>query len=143
VAWREASTSRCSPTSGWPPRSTRAGKSPLPVAVKADGLGRFCQEIEAAVYFCCLEAMQNTVKYAGATQAAVALRAEHGSLCFTVSDDGAGFDAAHAPMRAGLRNMADRLAALDGHLEIRSAPGQGTTITGTLPAESAAIATER
>jgi signal transduction histidine kinase len=111
----------------------QAKKSALPVTIEADGLGRFPEDTEAAVYFCCLEALQNTAKYAGATQAAIALRAQRETLTFTVSDDGAGFDAEHTPLGAGLRNMADRLAALGGRLEVTSAPGQGTTIAGQLP----------
>ena len=111
----------------------QAKKSALPVTIQADGLGRFPEDTEAAVYFCCLEALQNTAKYAAATQAAIALRAQRETLTFTVSDDGAGFDAQHTPLGAGLRNMADRLAALGGRLEVTSAPGQGTTIAGYLP----------
>jgi signal transduction histidine kinase len=111
----------------------QAKKSALPVTIQADGLGRFPEDTEAAVYFCCLEALQNTAKYAGATQAAIDLRAQRETLTFTVSDDGAGFDAQHTPLGAGLRNMADRLAALGGRLEVTSAPGQGTTIAGQLP----------
>jgi len=52
---------------------------------------------------------------------------------FTVSDNGTGYDARHTPMGSGLRNMADRLAALGGRLDVRSAPGQGTAVTGHLP----------
>ncbi len=111
----------------------QASKSPVPVVIEAGRIGRFPQDTEAAVYFCCLEALQNTAKYAHATQARICLQAQDGSLRFTVSDDGAGYDARHTPMGSGLRNMADRLAALGGRLEIRSAPGQGTTITGQLP----------
>jgi len=111
----------------------QAKKSALPVTIQADGLGRFPEDTEAAVYFCCLEALQNTAKYAGATQAAIAVRAQRETLTFTVSDDGAGFDAQHTPLGAGLRNMADRLAALGGRLEVTSVPGQGTTIAGQLP----------
>ena len=111
----------------------QAGKSPLPVLVEADGIGRYPQDTEAAVYFCCLEALQNTAKYAHATQARICLQAANGTLSFTVSDDGTGYDARHTPMGSGLRNMADRLAALSGRLEVHSAPGQGTTITGHLP----------
>ena len=111
----------------------QAKKSALPVTIQADGLGRFPEDTEAPVYFCCLEALQNTAKYTGATQAAIALRAQRETLTFTVSDDGAGFDAQHTPLGAGLRNMADRLAALGGRLEVTSAPGQGTTIAGHLP----------
>ena len=115
---------------------SQAGKSPLPVTVEADGIGRFGQDTEAAVYFCCLEALQNTAKYARATQARVCLEAQNGSLHFTVSDDGTGYDARHIPMGSGLRNMADRLAALGGRLVVHSAPAHGTTIPGHLPTVS-------
>jgi signal transduction histidine kinase len=117
--------------------NAQAGKSPVPVTVDADGVGRFGQDTEAAVYFCCLEALQNTAKYAGASQARICLQAQDGTLRFTVSDDGTGYDARHTPMGSGLRNMADRLAALGGRLEVRSAPGQGTTISGRLPVPAA------
>ena len=72
--------------------SAQASKSRLPVTVEADGVGRFGQDTEAAVYFCCLEALQNTAKYAHATQARICLQAQNGTLWFTVSDDGAGYD---------------------------------------------------
>jgi signal transduction histidine kinase len=111
----------------------QAGKSSVPVTVEADGIGRFPQEAEAAVYFCCLEALQNIAKYARATQARICLQAQNGALCFTIADDGTGYDARRTPRGSGLRNMADRLAALGGGLEVRSAPGQGTTITARLP----------
>jgi signal transduction histidine kinase len=118
--------------------NAQAGKSALPVAIVADGIGRFGQDTEAAVYFCCLEALQNTAKYARASTARIAVQYQSSTLCFSVSDDGAGYDARHTPMGSGLRNMADRLAALGGRLEVRSAPGQGTTITGHLPSPFAA-----
>jgi signal transduction histidine kinase len=111
----------------------QADKSPVPVTVDADGIGRFGQDTEAAVYFCCLEALQNIAKYARASSARICLRAENGSLRFTVSDDGAGYDARHTPLGSGQRNMADRLAALGGRFEVWSAPSQGTTITAQLP----------
>jgi signal transduction histidine kinase len=111
----------------------QASKSTVPVTVEADGIGRFAQDTEAAVYFCCLEALQNTAKYAHATQIRICVQAQNGTLRFTVSDDGAGYDACRTPLGSGLRNMADRLAALSGRLEIQSAPGQGTAITGHLP----------
>jgi signal transduction histidine kinase len=113
--------------------SAQASKSPVPVTVEADGIGRFSQDTEAAVYFCCLEALQNIAKYAQATSARICLQAQNGTLRFTVSDDGAGYDARHTPLGSGQRNMADRLAALGGQLEVRSAPRQGTTITAELP----------
>ncbi len=117
--------------------NAQASKSPVPVTVEADGIGRFPQDTEAAVYFCCLEALQNIGKYAQATQARILLRAQNGNLSFTVSDDGAGYDARRTPLGSGQRNMADRLAALGGQLEVRSAPSQGTTITAQLPVPAA------
>jgi signal transduction histidine kinase len=113
--------------------NAQAARSAVPVTVDADGIGRFGQDTEAAVYFCCLEALQNIAKYAHATQARICVRARGGTLSFTVSDDGAGYDTRRTPMGAGQRNMADRLAALGGQLEVRSAPGRGTTITAQLP----------
>jgi len=113
--------------------NAQAGKSPLPVTVDADGVGRFGQDTEAAVYFCCLEALQNTAKYAHAAQASICLQKQDETLRFTISDDGTGYNTSRTPMGSGLRNMADRLAALGGRLEVRSAPGQGTTISGQLP----------
>ena len=113
--------------------TAQANKSPVPVTVDADRIGRFGQDTEAAVYFCCLEALQNTAKYAHATSARICLQAQNGTLRFTVSDDGIGYDARHTPLGSGQRNMADRLAALGGRLEVRSAPRQGTVITAELP----------
>jgi signal transduction histidine kinase len=120
--------------------NAQAAKSPVPVTVEADGIGRFGQDTEAAVYFCCLEALQNIAKYAHAFSARICLQAQNATLRFTVSDDGGGYDTSHTPMGSGLRNMADRLAALGGRLEVRSAPGQGTTLTAQLPVPSTALA---
>ena len=111
----------------------QADKSPIPVLVDADGIGRFGQDIEAAVYFCTLEALQNIAKYAAASEARISMAARDGSLHFTVSDNGAGYDTSCTPMGSGQRNMADRLAALEGTLEFRSVPGNGTTLTAHLP----------
>ncbi len=111
----------------------QAAKSPIPVVVDAAGIGRFGQDMEAAVYFCCLEALQNIAKYAAASQVEICVAARDGSLRFTVSDDGAGYDASRTPLGSGQRNMADRLAALGGRLEVRSLPGKGTTIAAHLP----------
>jgi len=119
--------------------SAQAAKFTFPVTVEADGIGRSSQDAEAAVYFCCLEALQNTSKYASATEAWVTLQAQNGSLRFITSDDGAGYDSRHTPMGSGLRNMADRLATLGGELDVRSAPGSGTTVTGRLPFPTVAV----
>jgi signal transduction histidine kinase len=112
----------------------QARKAALPVDVEAEELSRYPQDVEAAVYFCCLEALQNVAKYAGATEAIVRLHEEDGRLRFSVTDDGAGFDPASTPKGSGLQNMADRLEALGGRFEMRSAPGEGTTVLGEVPA---------
>jgi signal transduction histidine kinase len=117
----------------------QARRSPIPVTVEADGLGRYPQEAEAAVYFCALEALQNVAKYAGASRATVRLAGAAGPagpagvLEFSVADDGAGFDPGSSEYGTGLQGMADRLAALGGDILVRSQPGQGTTVTGQLP----------
>jgi signal transduction histidine kinase len=114
----------------------QARKSTVPVTVEADGLGRYPQEAEAAVYFCVLEALQNVGKYAGASRASIRLAGpggQSGALEFSVTDDGAGFDPEAAGYGTGLQGMADRMAALGGDLQVRSEPGQGTIVTGRLP----------
>jgi signal transduction histidine kinase len=114
----------------------QAGRSAIPVTVEANGLGRYPQDAEAAVYFCALEALQNVAKYASASRACVRLAGPggpDGALEFSVTDDGAGFDSASAGYGTGLQGMADRLAALGGDLQVRSEPGRGTTVTGRLP----------
>lgn len=85
------------------------------------------------MYFCSLEALQNVTKYADASQAAVRVARENGDSVFSVTDDGRGFDPATTSRGAGLQNMADRIAALDGSLEVRSSPGSGTTVEGRVP----------
>jgi len=111
----------------------QTGKAPIPVTVHENGIGRYQRDAEAAVYFCILEALQNVAKHAGASRAAVRLDTAEGELEFSVTDEGAGFDAGSAGNGTGLQGMADRLAAFGGGLEIRSEPGHGTTVTGRLP----------
>jgi signal transduction histidine kinase len=113
-----------------------ARKVHLPVTVETDGLGRYPQEVEAAVYFCCLEALQNIAKYADASHVSVNLSTEAGQLNFEVIDDGKGFDPESKPQGSGLQGMADRLEALGGMLEVHSEPGTGTTVLGHIPAEA-------
>jgi signal transduction histidine kinase len=112
-----------------------ARKVHLPVTVETDGLGRYPQEVEAAVYFCCLEALQNIAKYADASHVSVNLSTEAGQLNFEVIDDGKGFDPESKPQGSGLQGMADRLEALGGMLAVHSEPGTGTTVVGHVPAE--------
>jgi signal transduction histidine kinase len=112
---------------------SQARKVTLPVDVEADGIDRYPQDTEAAVYFCILEALQNVQKYAGARRATIRLRADGEELQFEVEDDGKGFDPATQKKGSGTQNMEDRLDALGGSLAVRSAPGTGTTVTGRLP----------
>ena len=112
---------------------SQAGKATLPVNVEADGIGRYPQETEAALYFCTLEALQNVQKYAAASAVAVRLREEREQLLVEVTDDGRGFDVTTATRGAGLTNMEDRLEALGGKLQIESTPGVGTTLRATVP----------
>jgi signal transduction histidine kinase len=112
-----------------------AGRSTLPVTVQAAGLARYPADVEATVYFCCLEAIQNAGKHVG-DGATLALRVwEEGPvLAFDVTDDGCGFDVSGRGLGAGFTNMEDRLCALRGSLRVESAPGRGTRVSGTLPA---------
>ena len=112
---------------------SQARKSVIPVTIEATGVGRYQQDAEAAVYFSCLEALQNVAKYASASGATVSLTDGDGRLRFEVTDDGVGFRRDGMSYGTGLQGIADRLAALEGSFEVRSAPGAGTTVTGVVP----------
>jgi signal transduction histidine kinase len=112
---------------------SQAQRSVVPVAVEADGIGRYPRDAEAAVYFSCLEALQNVAKYARASQATLRLWDGDGHLRFEVIDDGVGFDTDGTSYGTGLQGMIDRLAAVGGELYVRSVPGIGTTVTGEIP----------
>ena len=110
----------------------QARRSPVPITIRADGLGRYAPEVEAAVYFSCLEALQNVAKYAEASSATVILAQSNGHLTFEVVDDGRGFDPASQGNGTGLQGIADRLGALHGDLSVRSEPGAGTRVRGRI-----------
>lgn len=112
---------------------TQAGRAPVPVHVDADGVGRYPKEIEAAIYFCCVQALQNAAKHAVASAVRVYLASSGTELSFAVDDDGRGFDRETTPLGSGLQNMSDRLAALGGSLEIATRPGSGTRVAGRIP----------
>ena len=112
---------------------SQARKSPVQVTVESASVGRYSQDVEAAVYFCALEALNNLAKYARASAATVSLSHVDGTLTFEVADDGVGFEPASAGNGTGLQGMADRLDAIGGSLEIHSALGQGTTVFGRVP----------
>jgi signal transduction histidine kinase len=113
-------------------------RAPLPVDVEVDeAVGRYPQAVEAAIYFCCLEALQNVAKHAsGARTVEISLHAD-GDLRFEVRDDGAGFSDADVRAGLGFTSMRDRIAAVGGRLSIRSEPGVGTTVAGSVPLETA------
>jgi signal transduction histidine kinase len=110
-----------------------ANRSPLAVTVTTDGIGRYTPDIEAAIYFCCLEALQNAGKHAPQARVQVRIWEESGGLLFSVSDDGPGFDVAAARKGHGFVNMADRLGAIGGTVRWESQPGHGAQVLGTIP----------
>jgi signal transduction histidine kinase len=113
-----------------------ARRAPIPTRLDcaAAGAGRYPTELEAAVYFCCVEALQNTAKHAGEDARAQITLAERDNVVhFEVSDDGCGFASCAASPTAGLQNMTDRIGALGGMLTITSTPGRGTKIVATIP----------
>jgi signal transduction histidine kinase len=118
---------------------SQARKATLPVSVEADGVGRHPQDVEAAVYFCVMEALQNIQKYAQASRATVRVQVTNGALHFWVEDDGIGFDPASQKRGSGTQNMADRLDALGGTVLIRSIPGTGSEVEGILPLTTAEL----
>jgi signal transduction histidine kinase len=115
--------------------SAAATRAAIPTSVNAEDVGRYPQLLEAAVYFCCLEALQNAGKHAGeGSQATITLKEDEGALLFEVADDGAGFDPASGAGKGhGFVNMADRVGAIGGTLAVDSSPGKGTRISARIP----------
>lgn len=113
--------------------SSHGTRASVPVHVVDQGIGRSSDSIEAAIYFCIREAIQNASKHAGPGVAVkVTLGRREHSIEFTVSDDGAGMESAD-DRGLGVTSMRDRIEAVGGRLAIFSAPGQGTQIYGTIP----------
>jgi signal transduction histidine kinase len=106
----------------------------IPVRILDGGVRRHADAVEATVYYCCLEALQNTAKHGGPAVSATITLTDGDALCFTVEDDGAGFDPDAVVRGAGLSNLADRLRAVGGTLEIDSSSGRGTRVAGRIPA---------
>jgi signal transduction histidine kinase len=113
-----------------------AEKMPVLATIVADDVHRYASEVEAAVYFVCLEALQNVTKHARASRVEINLRSLTDQLSFEIADDGAGFDLATNPRGSGLINMMDRIEGIGGRLQIRSAAHHGTTVSGTVPARA-------
>ena len=112
---------------------SQAARAPIHVSIGGTA-PRSAEAAETAVYFACSEAIQNAAKYAGrAAQITLRLRHEQGSLAVRIADDGRGFDPAHTPRGAGLRNIRDRIEHLGGTFNLASSPGRGTVLTISLP----------
>ena len=108
----------------------RSGRA---VTVQASGVRRCSPEVEIAVYFSCLAALDNAAKHAGPVPVSVVLSDTGGALDFRVCDSGAGFDPAETQVGAGIANMRDRIAAVGGTLAVDSAPARGTRVHGSVP----------
>jgi len=111
-----------------------ARTTPVRLDVVDTGVGRCDPTVEAAIYFCAVEAIQNATKHAGPdASVAVSLRRSDGAIDFSVADDGVGFDGDEGATGIGLVSMRDRVEAIGGRLTVNSAPGRGTSIDGTVP----------
>jgi signal transduction histidine kinase len=114
-------------------RAATASGSP-PVTILDRSTRRPPADVETALYFCCLEALQNAAKHADATTASVEIgAADDGEIRFVVEDDGRGFDPGRVRMGAGLANMRDRIDAIGGHVDLRSRPGIGARLDIRVP----------
>ena len=109
----------------------QAKRAGLKASVDCKAADRFDPAVETAIYFCCLEAMQNAAKH-GATRVSIRVDADGDQVSFAVKDDGPGFDPSAVVRGSGLQNMEDRLAALGGTLTVRSKAGEGTEVAGRL-----------
>ena len=114
--------------------SHAARSAAVPTSVDATGVRRYDAGVEAAVYFCCLESLQNAAKHGGdGARAKVRVWEKGESLRFEIGDDGAGLDPTVSGRGTGLTNMHDRLGAVGGELRIESTLGRGTRVMGTIP----------
>jgi signal transduction histidine kinase len=114
-----------------------ARRSSVSLTIDLEDVGRLSEDRETAIYYCCLEALQNVAKHAGdGAAASLRLWRDRNAVRFSVSDDGVGFVPRPATKGAGLTNMSDRIGAVGGALSVRSTPGEGTTILGGVAIET-------
>jgi signal transduction histidine kinase len=133
----------------YPRALTEAGLAPalraaaatcrVPVTVTMDELGRERADVEAALYFCCVEALQNVAKHARARHVSVQVGRQDGALTLVIADDGAGFASDSPRTGSGLTNMRDRIESAGGTLTVVSRPGKGTEITARVPVAASAV----
>lgn len=112
---------------------TAVSWSPLPAELVAADIGRYPAGVEAAAYFCALEALQNSAKHSSAKAIRLDLRGGPTVLEVSVQDDGAGFDLGAAQAGTGLANMRDRVESAGGTLTIETTPSRGTLVAVRLP----------
>jgi two-component system, NarL family, sensor kinase len=123
-------------TEGLAPALRAAARGlPVDILISAERIGRFAPQVEAAAFFCCLEAIRNAAAHANAGQVRVEFANGDGRLHFSVEDDGHGFDPDVVSQGRGLSNLDDRIAGLGGRLTIDAAPGRGTRILGEVPGQ--------
>jgi signal transduction histidine kinase len=115
-----------------------ADRAASEVVVTSDDVRRYPPEVETAVYFCCMEALQNAAKHAPGASVRLHVAESDGAICFTVDDDGPGPDGALLAAGHGLSNMSDRVGALGGDLTVAAAPSGGTRVAGAIPVPGAA-----
>jgi signal transduction histidine kinase len=116
-----------------------ADRCPLPVTVALDHVGRHHPDVEAALYFCCVEALQNAVKHSQARAIQLACGLDGSTLWISVAGDGVGFDAATNAGGSGIVNIRDRLGAIGGTLEVASKRDAGVVVRGYVPVYGAPI----
>jgi signal transduction histidine kinase len=110
------------------------------MSIQPDMLGaRFDAASENAVYFCCVQALQNAQRHAPGANVSISLSADDGDLVFVVGDEGPGFDPTGVQAREGMQIMTDRVAALGGTIAVESLLGRGTKVTGRVPARALEI----
>lgn len=111
-----------------------SSRLPIPITLRLGRLSRYSEDLEIAVYFCCLEAIQNVAKHAGRDAEVILQVGEKGhELYFAIIDSGVGFEVQGVESAHGLVHMRDRVEALEGTFSVRSREGEGTTVRGLIP----------
>jgi signal transduction histidine kinase len=108
--------------------------SPVPVTVLAPSPDqRWSAAVEHAIYFSCIEALQNALKHGQPGRIVVTLTATASEVRVSLEDDGRGYDLAARPAGSGTTNMRDRVESVGGTLSVRSGLGRGTSVSARIP----------